>query len=391
MNRKLRLITIIAATIVVLVGTSRPLPADTSSCSGVATTLPFNDVATSSFFCQIANAYFSGLTNGTSATTYSPTDSVPREQMAAFVTRTQDGALKRGSRRAALRQWATPSVLPPTGKIPIGNTPWQVESDGADLWVTEASEVKRVRASDGKVLDTWTGATGAFGVLVARGRVYVTGRATPGAIYVIDPSLAGPGPVGTLSSTLGVNTQSITTDGTLIWTSNFGGSISKVNPDTSATTNIATGFVTPSGILFDGANIWVSDAGDNMLKKLDSNGAIIQSVPVVNGPALPVFDGANIWVPTFNSNSLTVVRVRDGMVLATLTGNGLNQPWQAAFDGQRILVSNLMGNTVSMWKATDLTAIGNFSTGAGAIPWGVCSDGVNFWMVLQGTNQLARL
>jgi hypothetical protein len=80
------------------------------------------------------------------------------------------------------------------------------------------------------------------------------------------------------------------------------------------------------------------------------------------------------------------------MVLATLTGNGLHSPQVAAFDGQRILVTNLIGNTVSLWKATDLTPIGSVSTGAITVPTGACSDGINFWITLQGTSQqLARL
>jgi len=62
--------------------------------------LPFTDVMGSPFFCQIAEAFFSGLTNGTSATTFSPSQNVTREQMAAFTTRTMDQSLKRGSRRA---------------------------------------------------------------------------------------------------------------------------------------------------------------------------------------------------------------------------------------------------------------------------------------------------
>ena len=80
-------------------------------------TLPFTDVMGNIFFCQIAEAYFSGLTNGTTPTTYSPSDPVLRDQMAAFVTRTQDSALRRGSRRAALGQWALPSALSATGSV----------------------------------------------------------------------------------------------------------------------------------------------------------------------------------------------------------------------------------------------------------------------------------
>jgi aryl-alcohol dehydrogenase-like predicted oxidoreductase len=37
--------------------------------------------------------------------------------MAAFVTRTQDSALRRGSRRAALGQWGFPTSVPLTGRI----------------------------------------------------------------------------------------------------------------------------------------------------------------------------------------------------------------------------------------------------------------------------------
>jgi hypothetical protein len=87
---------------------SSKMKADTGSCGGVSITLPFTDVMASFFFCQIAAAYFSGLTIGTSATTYSPSENVNREQMAAFITRTLDQSLKRGSERAVTNEWFTP-------------------------------------------------------------------------------------------------------------------------------------------------------------------------------------------------------------------------------------------------------------------------------------------
>jgi hypothetical protein len=208
---------------------------------------------------------------------------------------------------------------------------------------------------------------------------------------VIDPSLL-PGAVTTLSNSLSAVPFGIATDGTYVWTANLGeatpGSVSKVDPDSGSTLNLTAGIVSPIGILFDGANLWVTDDGDNNLKKLDTNGNVIQSVPVGNNPLFPVFDGNNIWVPNRFGNSVTVVRARDGMVLTTLTGNGLANPTKAAFDGQRILVTNV--DSVSLWKAADLTPIGNFPTGPGTFPQGACSDGINFWITLQGTNQLAR-
>ena len=194
----------IALLLIITIASSR-LRADSGTCGGATTTLPFTDVAGSIFFCDIAEAFFSGLTNGTTPTTYSPAQSVPREQMAAFITRTLDQSLKRGSRRAALKQFWTPASAADLTLTPMGTDPLLVESDGADLWVTnlDSAEVSRVRASDGRVLDTWTGATGAEGVLVAKGRIFVAGTITPGTLYQIDPTLpAGPvsTPPGTSSS-----------------------------------------------------------------------------------------------------------------------------------------------------------------------------------------------
>jgi hypothetical protein len=71
---------LVIATVLMTIASTR-LVADTSTCGGAMTTLPFTDVSGSNiFFCSIASAYFTGLTNGTSATTYSPSDSVTREQ-----------------------------------------------------------------------------------------------------------------------------------------------------------------------------------------------------------------------------------------------------------------------------------------------------------------------
>src|SRR4030095_5836200 len=78
----------LAALAILFAHTSNRLRADTGTCGGASGTVPFNDVPSSNiFFCAIAEAFFSGLTNGTTATTYSPSQVVPRDQMAAFITR----------------------------------------------------------------------------------------------------------------------------------------------------------------------------------------------------------------------------------------------------------------------------------------------------------------
>jgi len=380
-------------TIVLLTTASTYLRADTGTCGGASITLPFTDVpSTNIFFCSIAEAYLSGLTNGFTSTTYNPSGNVPREQMAAFVTRTMDQSLRRGSRRAALDQFWNANVQV-HGPV-VGSGPRLVKSDGADLWVAIFADntIVRVRASDGQRIGTWTGATNAYGVVVAGGYVYVTGRTNPGILYIIDPS-AVPGAAGVVSSTLGVNPAGIAYDGNNIWTANSAsgpgtGSVSIFSFVTFTPTTVSTGFSQPLGILYDGAFIWITDTGDGTLKKLNESGSIMQTVVVGSNPQFPAFDGTNIWVPNIGNDTVTVVRASTGAVLATLSGNGLNSPRSVAFDGERFLVTNSV-SSVSIWKATDLSVIGAFSLG-GQIPFAACSDGLNFWITNSGGGTIMR-
>jgi hypothetical protein len=383
---------LLLAALVVIPAVSTRLRADTGTCGGATTTLPFTDVMGNGFFCQIAAAYFSGLTNGTDATHYSPANIVTREQMAAFITRTMDQALRRGSQRAALNQYWTTQTANNLALTTVGTDPRLVKSDGANLWVANfiSDTVSRVRQSNGKVLDTWTGANAATGVLCAMDKVFVTGATNPGSLYQLDPTQPA-GMVTTLSSALGNGPQGITFDGQRIWTAN-NTTVSIITLNPTLVTNVG-GFTDLTGIIYDGTNIWVTDniAGTtDKRRKLNSSGGILLSVDVGNDPRFPIFDGTNIWVPNNDSDNISVVRASSAAVIATLNGNGLSDPRQIAFDGERILVTNFSGNSVSLWKAADFTPIGTFDTGSSTQPFGACSDGLNFWITLNATGALAR-
>lgn len=391
-----RRVVLLFALILLLAVTYGSLRADSGTCGGASLSVPFTDVASSFAFCFIAEAYNCGLTAGTSATTFSPTSVVTREQMAVFITRAQDSALNRGSRRAALNQWwtTTPHFDFGLGTTIAPGTPRACVSDGADVWVLDSGgAVRRFRASDGSLLGSWTGQFTPFaGVLSAMGRIFVAAGDAPAMLYMIDPSQP-PGAVEPLAVQLGYFPQGIAFDGNRIWTANHEGSVSIIPPGAGTqwlVSTVRTGFSAPQGILFDGSNIWVTDDAAGTLLRLDSNGSILQTVTVGSHPYFPVFDGTNIWVPNSGSNTVTVVRAGTGAVVATLTGNGLNGPYNASFDGQRILVTNLLGNSVSLWKAADTTPLGTFSTGTGSQPEGTCSDGLNFWIALSGVGKLAR-
>jgi hypothetical protein len=366
-------------------------------CLGAPTSLlgacgPFTDVAADSFCAFVQEVFYLGVTTGTTATTYDPTTNVTRLQMAAFLSRTVDGVLKRNSRRSALTEFWTTQNSSVVGLTTVGSAPFAVKSDGVDVWAAGSGDatVSRVRGSDGKLLETWTGATGGSGVLVAMGRVFVSGLTSPGKLYRIDPSQPA-GAVTTVASNLGITPASIAFDGSRVWTANNGSSVSIVTPGATipwTVTTVAAG--TLAGILYDGANIWVTDTTLGTLLKLDAAGAVLQTVTVGGNPQVPGFDGANIWVPSQGTNTVTVVRASSGVVIQTLNSNGLNAPAAVAFDGQRALVTNYGIGSVSIWKATDLTPVNTFAVGAATNPYGACSDGVNFWIALSNSGKIAR-
>ena len=393
---------LILSALLLIVITSVRMRADTGTCGGVTIMVPFNDVTGNFFFCQIAAAYFSGLTNGTTATTYTPGQPVPREQMAAFVTRTLDQSLKRGSRRAALGQWWTGRRPDLHRAINVGTVPAFVASDGHSIFVSSTGKLYRVSAHEGST-DSYP-FTDQFmirGIVVAGGYVFLTGILNDTS-HVVRVLIHEAG-FNTRSINVGNNAYGIAFDGEYVWTANNGegpntGSVSRVsnNPDSlpQTTLTFTAGFNQPIGILYDGENLWVTDNGDNSLKRVDpATGAVLQTIPVGTGPGFLTFDGTNLWIPCFVDHTVRVVRAVGGLrgtVLATLTDNGLFSPHTAAFDGERILVTNFHAGSVSLWKASDLTPIGSFPTGAGSHPTGVCSDGINFWIALEGTNKLLR-
>lgn len=352
---------------------------------------PFTDVEFVDPFCPFVLEIFRlGITTGTTPTTYSPNDIVTRLQMSAFLSRTVDTILRRGSPRTpANRHWN--GQFAALGVTTVGTTPRLVTCDGTDMWVANFGNatVTRIRASDGRFLETWTSAGSAWEPIAAMGAIVVSGNTVPGRLYRIDPS-APAGDVTTVASTLGNSPTGIAFDGGRFWTANIGGSVSIVTPQATlpwTVTTVTTGFV-PLGALYDGSNVWVTDTS-NSLRKLDSNGAVLQTVTLSSAPFNPVFDGTNIWVPS-TVDRLFVVRASTGTILATLTGNGLNVPTTAAFDGTRILVTNYVGNTVSFWKAADLTPLGTGLAPPASHPYGAASDGVGFWVTLENANKLAR-
>ena len=240
-------------------------------------------------------AYVTGVSKGTTPTTFSPDETVTRVQMTTFLQRSLDQGLTRANKRAALNQWWVPQNTNSMQTIRIGGQPVACAADGNDIWTSNLSQVVQVQANTGTILGTWTPADYASYVVAAAGKVYVAAATAPGTLYVIDPTQA-PGPLTATTNALGIEPNGIAFDGTNLWTANFGtpGSVSIITPQSPYTVNtVSTGFEFLDGILYDGANIWVTDFGAGTLMRLDDVGDVIQTVNVGTTPGGPVFDGTN--------------------------------------------------------------------------------------------------
>ena len=353
-------------------------------CGGAGALLgacgPFTDVLADAFCPFVLEIFYLGITTGTTATTYDPAGNVTRLQMAAFLSRTVDGVLKRGSRRAALGQfWTQTRHIQGIGFIGNIGLP---ASDGENVWLPLGGQgqVAQIHASDFNLLQTWTGATSAAAAIDVLSQVFITGATTPGSLYRIVKNFPFPPNVSVIASNLGGSPGGLAYDGSAIWTANASGSVSTVTLPFGPVSTVTSGFGSPIGALYDGSNVWVTDNFKGALLKLNSSGAILQTVTVGTNPLYPVFDGANIWVPNGEDNTVSVVRASNGAVLATLTGNGLAVGFSAAFDGQRLLVTNLLGDSLSFWRALDLMPLGSVNAGTNSSPKFACSDGVRFWV-----------
>src|SRR5262249_45565727 len=157
--------------------------------------------------------------------------------------------------------------------------------------------------------ETWTGAIGGWGVLVAAGRVFVAGNTNPGVLWAINPTQPAGG--ATPVAVLGNGAGAIAFDGVRVWSADVdAGTVSIATPGTTWTVTSSPIGTTPTGIVYDGSNMWATDSTNGTVLKLSAAGAVLQTVSVGGAPKNPVFDGTNLWVPVFSAGPdwVTVVR-----------------------------------------------------------------------------------
>ncbi len=213
-------------------------------------------------------------------------------------------SLKLNPLQIAILHWYNANF---TASFPVGNGPFSMAFDGANIWVTNAksNNVTELRAADGAPMGTFALPAGTARCVAFDGaNIWVAGS----------------------NSGVGTVTKLRAADGTTLGTFSVG-----ANPD---------------GVAFDGANIWVTnELGFTVTKLRASDGTTLGTFNVGNDPVDVAFDGANVWVANEGSGTVTKLQASNGAKLGTFaTGSS---PIAVAFDGANIWVANAASNTVS--------------------------------------------
>jgi hypothetical protein len=275
----------------------------------------------------------------------------------------------------AILKWYGANQVPTT--FVVGAPPSLPEGlafDGANMWVADGT-VKKLRASDGEILGSFTTVPGAGSFQLA----------FDGANIWASNDFSNTNSVTKLRASDGVNLgtfpvgdtpETLVFDGANIWVANlFSGNVTKLRASDGANLGSFTVGGKPVGIAFDGANIWVANEV-NVTELRGSDGAILATFNVGSIPQYLAFDGANMWVSNTGSNNVTKLRATDGANLGTFPAG--SAPEGLAFDGVNIWVANATTNTVTKLRASDGANLGTFNVGPQ--PFGVAFDGANIWV-----------
>lgn len=262
-----------------------------------------------------------------------------------------------------------------------------IVTDGTFLWIAvDPGEILKVTAADRVLQQTWhiNGGQNAAKLGVFAGRVWIADF--NGNLYQFNPSDT-PGTIGPLfTGAVAVGRPTLAFDGTNVWLGSAGG-VNLFTYQVSASTGTAIGPFGGNmfGFAFDGTFMWMLLSNGHLQKLNIVPGGIPTiaediALPVAVNDCRMAWDGNDLWIPSGVGNVL-VVRPAQGSFPSSVVLNqpiaGASFPYVASFDGENIMIGDVNDGLVSLWKATSLTGIRSFNSGAAGVR-GIASDGLTF-------------
>lgn len=267
----------------------------------------------------------------------------------------------------------------------IGNQPYGIAFDGANMWVVEfnGSTVKKIRASDGADLGTFTVGNALRFIAFDGANMWVTST-TPSEgvikVRVSDGAVLGTFPTPNAAFNLAF-------DGENMWVLN-GNNVTKLRVSDGANLGTFPAGSSPAGIAFDGAFMWITHFGAAGLKKLNVADGTSVDYSMTTGGGV-VFDGSSIWIANTTAGSVVRIRTFDGAILNSYPiASGA---YQIAFDGTHLWVINndFVSGVAAKVRASDGVTVASFALGA--LPTSIAFDGTNMWATSTNGNTVIRL
>lgn len=283
--------------------------------------------------------------------------------------------------------------------FPVGNSPWAIAFDGADIWVTNNGDntVTELRASDGSNLGTFPVGTSPMGIAFDGANMWVVNN---GSNNVTELQVPGGAVLGTFP--VGTAPMGIVFDGSHMWVTNNGSSsVTELLASTGATVNTFTlGGAPTAAIAFDGTNIWIGESGPNGVVELRANdGTPVGAIATAGPPNSVAFDGVDIWVA---NGGFTIIGPPQGGLGGAqsmgLTSDFLGSITAIAFDessnvwlaGSGSIVGNVLKLRPIPGTVAPLPSYVDTVFSAGQSPRAMAFDGANMWVVNGGSNSVSR-
>jgi YVTN family beta-propeller protein len=214
---------------------------------------------------------------------------------------------------------------------------------GNSIWIADYGRGVAVQMSmSGAVLQSVPVGAGPFAIAFNGTQVWVANE-TSNTVTVIN------GANGAVVATYptGITPVGIECDGVHMWIANSNSNtLVEMNFDGSTVATFSVSDPT-SGLAWDGVRMWVSSFGGSVVGIRSEDGTTLGPIAVGAGTQGIAYNGVDwVYVAGLQTNTVTVVRITDGKIIATLPVG--SEPVAVMFTGINVLVTNSLGNSVSL-------------------------------------------
>jgi peptide/nickel transport system substrate-binding protein len=167
-------------------------------------------------------------------------------------------------------------------KIPVGNGPTGVAVGGGHVWVANTTDhtVSKIRASDGKLLESYSAVADPGAVAVGEGAVWVVSKSS-GAVIKLNPGNGQP----LKKIHVGEGPAAIAVGHGFVWVAdNLSGRVFKIDPATGSIDGVIKVGAGSTGVAIVGGEVWTANELAGTISRIDPVANHATTVRLGSGP-----------------------------------------------------------------------------------------------------------